>query len=257
MPSFVDVIASSVDFVAMAILLVFVPFFVLFTVRAKAGHRFALRELPAYDRIRQLVSQAAEAGQPIHVGMGSGQPGGESTPGALMGVTVFEYVARQAATYGQPVLGTTGSAVLLSAAQGVLQKARRDRGFPEGYTSREINFYGPHPVAYAAGTSDALSRQGYLASILVGRFGAEGLWLAESTSGAGITQLGGTSEVSAAALMHFSLDEAVVGEEVFAAGAYLDRPSHLGSLATQDLMRIVTIVSIVAGVVCASLGYWG
>ena len=53
-----------------------------------------------------------------------------------------------------------------------------------------------------------------------------------------------------------SLDETVVGEDVYAAGAYLHRPSHLGSLAAQDILRIVIVLSIIVGVVMVSLGYW-
>jgi len=67
--------------------------------------------------------------------------------------------------------------------------------------------------------------------------------------------LGGTAAPSAMALMQTTLDESVIGEEVFAAGAYLHRPTHLGSLATQDAMRIVAILAIITTVVVTSLGY--
>ena len=69
-------------------------------------------------------------------------------------------------------------------------------------------------------------------------------------------QLGGAVDPSAQALLQFSLDDTVIGEEVYAAGAYLHRPSHLGSLATQDVIRIALILSIIAGVIMISLGYW-
>jgi hypothetical protein len=256
MQPFIQMIASNIDLAALVMLLVFAPLLVFFTLRAKSGRRFAMRTIPAYERIRSLVSHAAETGLPVHVGMGSGQFGGEATPEALMGLTVFDYVARHAAMYNQAVLGTTGDATILSAAQGALQRARHEVGFPELYTSQEVRFFGPDPLAYAGGTLRSLDREEYLASILMGRFEAEGLWIAESTNDLGIPQVGGTSEPSAAALMFVSLDEAVIGEEVFAAGAYLHRPSHLGSLATQDLIRIITILSIIVGVVMTSLGYW-
>ena len=252
----IQMIASNVDLAALAMLLIFAPLLVFFTLRAKSGRRFIMRTIPAYERLRQLVSHAAETGKPIHVGMGSGRIGTKSTPEALMGLTAFDYVARHAARYNQEVLGTTGDATILAAAQGTLQRARQEVGFPELYKNREVRFYGPDPLAYAGGTRRALDRDKHLASVLIGQFGAEGLWIAESTNCQGIPQIGGTSAPSAAALMYTSLDEIVIGEEVFAAGAYLHRPSHLGSLATQDLIRIITILSIIAGVVLTSLGYW-
>jgi len=250
-----SLLASSPDITALAVLVLFCLLFIIFTHRARIGHHAPLRPIPVYETLRQLVSQSLESGQPIHIGMGSGQVGSEATPEALMGLTVFEYVAGNAAAYDQSVLGTTSDGTILSAAQGILQTARREAGFAERYSGSELNFSGPDPLAYAAGTSDAVAHDQHLASILLGRFGHEGLWIAESLQDRGIVQLGGTTDPSAVALMRTALDESVIGEEVFAAGAYLDRPSHLGSLATQDVMRILAILAIIGGVVMASLGY--
>lgn len=242
------------DIAGLAALLVTLVLFIIFTTRAKKGHRFPLRSIPAYERIRRLVSHAAETGRPIHVGMGSGQLGGDATPETALGITVFDYVAQHAAASDQPVLGTTGDATILSAAQGILRVARREAGFAEHYTGREVNFCGNHPLAYGAGTLNALAYREHLANVLVGRFGDEGLWIAEATRGGGMVQLGGTADPAAAMLMQASLDESVIGEEVYAAGAYLHRISHLGSLATQDSARILVMLCIAVGVLMASLG---
>jgi hypothetical protein len=247
---------ASVDVVALVLLLIFLVLFLIFTVRAKSGARFRLRPIAAYARLQQLISQATESGRPIHVGMGSGEIGSSSTTEALMGLTVLDLVARHAAASDMPVLGSTGNPTVLAAGQGVLQVARREAGYAESYTGRELGFYAPVPLAYAAGVEQDLMRNKYLASILLGRYGTEGLWISESVGAQPMVQLGGTVEPTAQALLQFSLDEAVIGEEVYAAGAYLHRPSHLGSLATQDSVRIVLILSIIAGVIMLSLGYW-
>ena len=249
-------IPNSIDLAALGMLLLFLPLFIFFTMRAKSGKRFPLREIPAFARIKRLVSQATESGQPIHVGLGSGRIGSDSTAETAMGLTVFEYVARHAAACNQAVLGTTAEPTILAGAQGILRAAREEAGFPESYTATDLAFYGPDALAYAAGAMGALQREPHLANVLVGRFGSEGLWLAEATGGQVTAQVGGTSGAEGAALMWASLDEAIIGEEVYAAGAYLHRPSHLGSLATQDVMRIVTILAILVGVVMTSLGYW-
>ena len=262
MQSYIEMLAESIDVAAIAILAVFFPFFVLFTVRAIAGCRFPLRAIHTYDRIRGLVSQAAESGRTIHVGMGSGRIGTESTPEVLMGLTVFDFVARNAATYDQSVSGTAGDPTVFSSAQGILQRARVDAGTGHQPRLGEVSFSGPDGLAYAAGTRQAL--QGiaglpvrHLASVLVGRFGAEGLWISEAASDQELIHLGGTSDPAASALMHATLDASLIGEDLFAAGAYLHRPSHLGSLAVQDFMRVIIILSLVVGALLASLGYMG
>lgn len=248
-------IPNHVNLAALGMLLLFLPLFVFLTLRAKSGKRFPLREIPAFTRLKHLVSQSIESGQPIHVGLGSGRLGGESTAEATMGLTVFEYVARRAAACNQAVSSTTAEPTVLAGAQGILYTAYQDAGFPESYAPTDLAFYGPEPLAYAAGASTALERKTHLANVLVGRFSDEGLWLAESAAPLVSVQLGGTSSPQGAALLWASLDEAIIGEEVYAAGAYLHRPSHLGSLATQDVMRIVTILAILVGVALASLGY--
>jgi len=179
---------------------------------------------------------------------------------------VLDYVSRQASDANLSILGTTSSPTLLATAQGTLQEARRTAGYPERYSGSELLFGGPDPLAYAVHASDTMRQQPLQGNILLGHLGIEGLWIAEvaandmslgATTDKPIpTQIGGTSDPSAAALMHLALDHSVVGEEVFAAGAYLGHASHLGSLATQDLTRIVVILSVVVGVIMTTLGYW-
>ncbi len=252
----VKLVPNSVDLAALGMLVLFLPLFIFFTMQAKSGKRFALREIPAFTRIRRLVSQSVESGQPIHVGLGSGRLGSESTAEAAMSLTVFDYVARHVAACDQDILGTTAEPTILASAQGILCTARKKAGFPESYAPTDLAFYGPEALAYAAGAAGALHGRPHLANILVGRFGSEGLWLAEATSNRVGAQVGGTSAAEGAALLWASMDEAIVGEEVYAAGAYLHRPSHLGSLATQDIMRIVAILAILVGIAMTSLGYW-
>lgn len=247
---------TSVDVAALAILLLFVPLVVALSLRAKGGRRIALRPIAAYARLRALVSQGAESGGPVHVALGVGRLGTDATLESLMGLVMFDYVARRASAANQPALATAGDATLLPAAQAVLHQARAEAGYAERYAGREVQFYGPDPLAYGAGAYAAAVRQRPLGHALLGRYGPEGLWLAEATAGLGAPRLGGATDPSSAALLAASVDDLLVGEEVFAAGAYLHRPSHLGSLAAQDVVRVVAILAIVLGVVLTSLGIW-
>ncbi|MGI5917755.1 MAG: DUF6754 domain-containing protein, partial [Anaerolineae bacterium] len=238
----IDVLFPDVDSAALLFLLLFVPFFIYHTLRARRGHGVAFRPIAAYERMRRLLNYAAESGRPIHVTMGRGQIGGAATPEALMGLTTYDYVVKHLAAYEQVAPGTTGSATVLPAAMGVLQRARRDAGLTSFYSTEGARFYGPDPMAYAGGAHETLSRRKYLANIMLGRFDDDGLWIVEATGQQAMMQIGGTYDPAAAALMYVPMDETLVGEELYAAGAYLHRPIHRGSLATQDLMRVVVIL---------------
>lgn len=247
---------TSVDVAALAMLLIVLPLFVALTLRAKGGRRIPLRPIAAYSRLQALVSEGAESAQPVHVSMGIGRLGTDATLESLMGLTMFDFVARRAAAANQPTLGTVGDPTILPAAQAILQQARYEAGHGERFTGREVQFYGPEPLAYGAGAYAAVARQHPRGNALLGRFGTEGLWLAESSAGLGLPRLGGATDPSSAALLTLSVDQPLIGEEVFAAGAYLHRPSHLGSLATQDIFRLAAILSIILGVILMSVGIW-
>lgn len=254
MPSLIYAIFSTVDVVALLTLFVSVLMFSIFTIRARRGGRFPLRPIGVYERMRRLVSHAAESGQSLSMSVGSGQIGTETTPRALMGITAVDYLARRSSEYAYPLVATAGDPTVFATAHGVLQQAETPLGEAGGGTT---HFYGPDPFAYAAGTYDTLQETEPLAHIVLGQFNAEGLWISEAASERRFLQIGGTADPSSAMLMWLSLDEAIIGEELYAAGAYLHRPSHLGSVATQDFLRIVLIFSIIVGGVMASLGYWG
>ncbi|MFH1085086.1 MAG: DUF6754 domain-containing protein [Chloroflexota bacterium] len=257
METFAQMIAENVDTAALAVLVVFFPFFVLFSLRAAHGYRFEPRPIPLLARMRQLASQAAESGQALHVSVGAGEVGTRATPEALMGLTVLGLMARHAAAYGQGVSAAVGQASMLPLAQGLLRRAEAEAGHPARRGASHAVFYGPDRLAYAAGAVENIAARSHLANIAIGPLAAEGLWLTEAAAAPDLKQIGGTSDPAGAALLHASLGEALVGEEVFAAGAYLGLPAHLGSLAAQDLLRVIVLLSIVAGVVLASLGYWG
>ncbi len=243
--------------VGLLVLLATLPFFVVYTWRAQHGWRPALRRIGAYERLNRLVNEAAESGRPLHVATGSASLAGPQAAESLAGLVALDFVARRAAIWGQPVLGSTADGASLPASQGLLREALGQAGYAEHYSAGALHYFGPDAQAYAAGAVELARQNQALGTVILGRFGPEGLWLAEAGAADDGVQIGGTAEPDGAALLHASLDETVQGEEVYAVGAYLHRPSHLGSLATQDLMRVGVVAAIVVGVLLASLGILG
>ena len=81
------------------------------------------------------------------------------------------------------------------------------------------------------------------------------LCIACSTGQRGAIQLGGTANPSELPLVYLTVSQPVIGEEVFAAGAYLmDRVGLYTSVLTQDVYRIVLIVIVILGVLARTLG---
>ena len=84
------------------------------------------------------------------------------------------------------------------------------------------------------------------ASALVGHFGIEaGLITAAGQRSRSFT-LGGSDGLSSQAILFASADEALIGEELYASGAYLGTgTAQEASLRAQDILRMLIALSII------------
>jgi hypothetical protein len=80
---------------------------------------------------------------------------------------------------------------------------------------------------------------------LVGRFGQEIAIMAEAGTRENMPQVLGSDDPVALALATAVTDDVLIGEELLAAGAYLEgTTSQLAALRVQDLLRLLIAVSI-------------
>lgn len=250
------------DHAPLVALLVFALLFTLFNVKARRGRPFPLRPIAAYERIKSLTVQSIETGQPIHVGVGSGA-WAQAAPELVAGLTALDYVGQRAADAAsaaareQMLLATTGNPVALLLAMNLLPSSHTQERALWRSQGDLVGFSGPDPLAYVGGAASEGRRSAYAGHLLLGQFGSEGLWLAEALQPASAPILGGASDPAAAALIQLSVERPIIGEDLYAVGAYLHRRQHLGSLAAQDWMRFLLAVALIAGALAASLGLKG
>ena len=80
--------------------------------------------------------------------------------------------------------------------------------------------------------------------------GAEVSLLADSADRANAILIGASDNLTGQAVLFASTQDALIGEELFAAGAYLGAGiSHRASLTLQDLLRWLVIIVLLGGVV--------
>jgi len=242
---------------ALIILLAFLALFYLLAARARSGWPYLLRKISGFEAIRQAVGQAAERGKPIHMALGTGGIGSMTTLETLAGMTVLEYLAQQSALCDTPLITSVADPTALPAAQDILYREYNQAGYPDEYDSTQVRFLAPDPLAYAAGVMGTLNQENLAANIMVGTFGDEFLLMGETGARKGISQVGGTLNPQTLPFVYVSMDHALVGEEIFAAGAYLRQdPNHIGGLAAQDVMRSAIVLTAIIGVVLKTLGAW-
>ena len=215
------------------------------------------RPLPALTLMRRALERGAETGRVIHVSPGSGSIGSRSSTAATVaGLLAAERVATEAAFNGAPVLASSGDAVAHLAQRGFLRQAYVQAGFGQDYDPVNVQLLAQQdPMAYASGVTTLYGRQQLEASQMLGNFGEEFLLAGEVGAQLDVPQLAGATGTTPQPLIYLSCDGALIGEEIYAAEAYLSRATApQARLLTQDTLRTVVIVAIVAITV---LGFFG
>lgn len=236
-----------------------IPFFYFLYRSPLARSRPRLRAIPAYDSLKKLLSRAAETGQAVHVSVGTGGVRGAETADTLAGLYVLEFLADRAANSDIPPLVTVTEPTALPAALDQLRRAYERQGYPDEHRISHARFVAPpvngSAVPYAAGVMDILNPEPVTANVMVGSFGDEYLLMTEPGAQRNAFQIGGTNNPVVLPLVYLTMSEPILGEEIYAAGAYLlDRMSHYTSLIAQDVFRVILVILVVLVVVARTVG---
>ena len=240
--------------IGLILLLLLLPLLLWLTSRVRAGKIGALRPLPGMEDLPGAVGRSAETGQPFHISVGVAGVGSAATAETWAGLTVLSQIADEAAACDTPLLVTVADATVLPVAQDILKRAYARQGNPEGYDPNQVRLIAPDPMAYAAGVAGVLNQENLAGSVMVGSFGDEYLLMGETGAQRGVRQIVGAANPQTLPFVYASADEALVGEDMFALGAYTSRlPMQVGSLLAQDWARWLVVAAIVVTAVARFL----
>ncbi|HCX73440.1 MAG TPA: hypothetical protein DHM37_06970, partial [Candidatus Cloacimonas sp.] len=108
---------------------------------------------------------------------------------------------------------------------------------------------------FVAGGDGIIVREKPAANFFLGAFYAESLILAETGFASGSIQTAGTAMPSQLPFFVVACDYTLIGEELFAASAYLSKEPHqLGSLKGQDLGKAIFLVVLTLGIFLEIIG---
>jgi hypothetical protein len=92
----------------------------------------------------------------------------------------------------------------------------------------------------------------------MGYYYAEALILAETGAQTGAIQIAGTDSVTQLPFFITSCDYTIIGEELYAASAYLSKePLQIGSLKAQDVAKAIIGLFMLAGIIASIFGWLG
>jgi hypothetical protein len=220
--------------------------------KARRGHKLYVREIAGLSAVDDAVGRATEMGRPVLYIPGIMDMDDIQT---IASMVILGRVASKVAEYGANLLVPNTRSVVMSVAQEVVKEAYLAAGRPDAFRRENINYLTDDQFGYAAGVDGIMVRQRPAAIFLLGTFYAESLILAETGKSVGAIQIAGTAMVSQLPFFIAACDYTLIGEELFAASAYLSRePKLLGSLKGQDAAKLVIMLLIILGVAASTLG---
>jgi hypothetical protein len=221
---------------------------------ARRGKELTIRRIPGLAAIDEAVGRATEMGRPIF--FSTGLDG--LTVITLQALAIAGYVMRLAARYSTRVILPVKDSQIYPVAEEVAREAYNAEGKPELFNSDDIRYISDQQFAYASGCVGIMNREKVSANFLFGYFYAESLILSEGGREVGAIQVAGTPATTQIPFLIASCDYTIIGEEYYAATAYLTRePILMGSLVGQDWCKIALLLFIFLGIILASLGMTG
>ncbi|MEQ9066466.1 MAG: hypothetical protein RLO18_07060, partial [Gimesia chilikensis] len=144
--------------------------------------------------------------------------------------------------------------LVMTTARDTVEAAYLAAGRPDEYNEDDIYYITDEQFGYVASVTGKMVRDKPAACFYMGAFYAESLILAETGNSVGAIQVAGTAMPTQLPFFVAACDFTLIGEEFFAASAYLSRePQQLGSLKGQDFGKLVGGIVLVVGCVIATL----
>lgn len=231
-------------------LMLFLGFLVL---RRKAAP--ILRDIPAFARLARTMGVSVEEGSRLHVSLGRGDvltPPGSSS---YAGLALLRVLVEQTSGSDKPLVVTSGDGLLSLLSQGTVRAGYRSAGAQGSEKRTASRLTGLSPFSYAAGVIPDLSDEKASACVMLGHYGPEVGLLVDAVDRANALAVFASDELSAQSLLYASQEEPLIGEELYAAGAYAGAGTpHQASLQVQDVLRWVVILVLLVGSVIRLIG---
>ena len=230
---------NELSFVSVVISCFIIEYFIR---KAKNGQSIYMRPIPAMKAMEEAVGRATEMGKPVLYVPGIS---GLDEIDTIAGVIILGHIAGMTAEYEADLHVPCCVPIVMEAAKESCRDAYLKKGRPDLFKNDMVHYVTDDQFAYAAGVNGIMLREKPAAIFFQGKFYAESLILAETGNSIGAIQIAGTGSSSQIPFFVTACDYTLIGEEFFAASAYLSKKSELiGSIKGQDMIKLICMISI-------------
>ena len=218
---------------------------------AKRSETF-LRRIPGLDAVDEAIGRSTELGKPILYMTGAHDM---HDPSTIAAAVILGRVAKKAAGYETELLVPHREPITMAVCQEITKQAYLEAGKPDLYKDDSNFFITSDQFSYTAAVDGIMLRKKPAANFFMGSYFAEALLLTETGASTGAIQIAGTDSDHQLPFFVTTCDYTLIGEELYAASAYLSRePVQLGTLRGQDIGKAMILSVIVMGILLATLG---
>ena len=230
----------------------FAAVIMFFIFRARKNPNLFIRRISGLEAVDEAIGRATEMGKPIFHLNGLDPL---STLSTVAAVNMLARIARKVAIYDSRLMVPSFDPVVMTVAQETVRQAYMEEGRPDAYREEDVFFVTDQQFSYVASVCGMIVREKPAAIFLLGYYYAESLMLAETGASTGAIQIAGTDAQSQLPFFITACDYTLIGEELYAASAYLSRePMLLGSLKGQDVGKAVIMALLLLGSLLATFG---
>jgi len=220
--------------------------------QAKRRPNIFLRRIPGLDAVEEAIGRATEMGRPILYLTGSDDMSSLSTIAATV---ILGQVAKRTAALDTQLKVPHRDPIVMAVCQEIVKEAYLEAGRPDAYREDSNFFITSDQFSYTAAVDGIMLRERPAANFFMGFYYAEALLLAETGAGTGAIQIAGTDADLQLPFFITTCDYTLIGEELYAASAYLSRePVLVGTLRGQDQGKAFLLISMVIGTILATIG---
>ena len=225
--------------ILLLMIIVYTLMIVLLVHTVRSGKKLFLRRLAGIDALDEAVGRATEMGKPILYVPGLSSMSDIATIASL---NILGPVAKKVAEYESRIIVPNRDPIVMTVAKEIVREAFAEAGKPDAYDDNDVFFLTDSQFGFAAAVNGIMVREKPATNLFLGMFWAESLLLAETGNTTGAIQIAGTDAVTQLPFFITSCDYTLIGEELYAASAYLsNEPVLMGSIKAQDYMKAIII----------------
>ncbi|MDF0652999.1 MAG: hypothetical protein P0121_16200 [Nitrospira sp.] len=224
---------------------------VFYTISHAKRKEIFLRRIPGLDAVDEAIGRATELGKPILYLTGAHDL---HDPSTIAAAVILGKVAKRAALYETELMVPHREPITMAVCQEITKQAYLEAGKPDLFKEDANFFITADQFSYTAAVDGIMLRKKPAANFFMGAYFAEALLLTETGASTGAIQIAGTDSDHQLPFFVTTCDYTLIGEELYAASAYLSRePVQIGTLRGQDIGKAVILSMLAVGTVLATI----